>query len=79
MDREPLSPGAKKMRRYRHRQANNLLVAHADSVPLKLAEKLLEAGYLSEAEAGDRSALGDALTRLGVDWSNGTVRSLDPV
>ncbi len=68
MDREALSPGAKKMRRYRHRQANNLLVAHAGSVPLGLVEKLLEAGYLSEAEADDRSALGEALTKLGVDW-----------
>jgi hypothetical protein len=70
-----LSPAALKMRRYRHRQRNNLLVAQA-WVPLEVAEKLVAAGYLAEFEAGDGRALGKALARLGEDWVSGDLISL---
>ena len=57
----PLTP-AERQRRYRQRQRDALLYAVAD-VPLRLAERLVEAGLLRQQDAMDMRALGAALVQ----------------
>ncbi len=56
------SPEAQRQRRYRQRQRDALLYAVAD-VPLRLAERLVEAGLLRQQDAMDMRALGAALVQ----------------
>ncbi len=56
------SPEARRQRRYRQRQRDALLYAVAD-VPLRLAERLVEAGLLRQQDAKDMRALGAALVQ----------------
>ncbi len=56
------SPEARRQRRYRQRQRDALLYAVAD-VPLRLAERLVEAGLLRQQDAMDMRALGAALVQ----------------
>ena len=54
------SPEAQRQREYRRRRREGLLYAVAD-VPLRLAERLVEAGLLEQQEAEEPRALGTAL------------------
>ncbi len=59
---------AERQRRCRRRRNLGLLLAAAE-VPLRLAERLVEAGLLSEDEATDPERLGAALTAAGKQWA----------
>ena len=64
----PPSHAAERQRRCRRRRKLGLLRAAAE-VPLRLAERLVEAGLLSEDEAVDPERLGAALTAAGERWA----------
>lgn len=57
------SPAAVRTRRWRRRQRDGLLLATAE-VPGRLVERLIDAGLLAEADAGDRVAIGQALVEF---------------
>ncbi len=59
---------AVRQRRCRRRRKLGLLLAVAE-VPLRLAERLVQAGLLSEVEATDPERLGAALTAAGERWA----------
>ena len=60
------SPEARRQRRCRQRRRKGLQYAVAD-VPMRLAERLVEAGLLREQEAADPRALGTALVNASED------------
>ena len=57
----PFTP-AERQQNYRRRQLEGLLYTAGD-VPLRLAERLVEAGLLRQQDASDRRALFAALIR----------------
>ena len=54
------TPGALRQRRFRCRRKHDLLLAKAE-VPMLMAEALIDADLLSEADASDPLALGRAI------------------
>ncbi len=59
---------AARQRRCRRRRKLGLLLAAAE-VPLRLAERLVQAGLLSEGEATDPEKLGAALAAASERWA----------
>ena len=66
MPTDALSP-AERQRRLRRRRKLGVLLA-AVEVPLRLAERLVEAGLLREEDATDPKRLGEALAAAGEKW-----------
>ncbi len=64
----PPTTAAARQRRSRRRRKLGLLLAAAE-VPLRLAERVVQAGLLSEGVATDPERLGAALTAAGERWA----------
>ncbi len=69
MSTRPLTT-AERQRRFRYRRKHNLLMARVE-VPAPLAEAMIDAGLLSEEDASDPQALGDALVASAQRLING--------
>ena len=65
------TPGARRQRRFRCRRKHDLLLAKAE-VPMLMAEALIDADLLSEADASDPLALGRALVEAAERLMNGS-------